>query len=104
MLQQIADANKNVTRPPPIYRKPAKLASRITGADVPGECSGPGTPPPNTESSGSRVREKRRTCRVGIFGRPLGTRTSEVIRQGASSKKGERTLLLDCGRRSRQVA
>jgi hypothetical protein len=31
----------------------------------------------------------------------LGTRTVEVIRQGASSKKGERTLLLDCGRRSR---
>ena len=27
-----------------------------------------------------------------------------VIRQGASSKKGERTLLLDCGRRSRQIA
>src|SRR5882757_9470962 len=57
---------------------------------------------PNTESSGSLVREKQRTCRVGIFGRPLGARTGEVIRQRASSKKGERTLLLDCGRRSRQ--
>ena len=38
------------------------------------------------------------------FGRRLGTRTGEVIQEGASSKKGERALVIGCGRSSRQVA
>jgi len=83
----LLDANKTFARSPLIYRKPTKLASRRTGIDVPIECSGPTRP--NTESSGSLVREKRRPAEVGNLWRPLGTRTGEVIRQAPRRRKAK---------------